>query len=159
MSWLAKESIDKWFSLLPDDVVSCMNKDDLTPTDVDNDIVRELEGFSSGQEIVEYVISKAEIFADFGRPKRLRFLAWLASRDYPDMVNALQLLTDGENSDGGSGGIDKVAPLFLEDIRALVAALGPRAAQSIVDAATLNIVKGAGFEVANEMDMKSGGSL
>lgn len=159
MSWLAKESMDKWFSLLPDDVTSCMDKGDLTPTEFDNDIVRELESFSSGQELVEYVISKADIFADFGRPKRIRFLAWLASRDYPDIVNALHLLTDGENSDSSSGGIDKVAPLFLEDARALIAALGPRAARSIVDATTLNIVKGAGFEVASELEMKSGGSL
>lgn len=159
MSWLNKESMEKWFDLLPDDVASCMSKQDLKPTDRDNDIVRELEALKNGREILEYVLSKADIFADFGRPKRIRFLAWFAARDYPDVVRAIQLMTDEENAGGAADGSEKVAPLFMADIRALVESLGPRVAHSIVDASTLGIIRGAGFEVASEFEMKSGGGI
>lgn len=159
MSWLNKESMEKWFELLPDDVASCMNKQDLKPTDQDNEIVRELESFKNGQEILSYVLSNANTFSDFGRPKRIRFLAWMSARDYPDIVQAIQLLTEEGSTEGSANGSDKVAPLFMADIRALVEALGPRVAHSIVDASTLGIVKGAGFEVTSEFEMKSGGGI
>lgn len=159
MSWLNKESMEKWFDLLPDDVASCMSKQDLKPTDQDNEIVRELENFKNGQEILNYVLSNANTFADFGRPKRIRFLAWMSARDYPDIVQAIQLLTEEGSTEGSANGSDKVAPLFMADIRALVEALGPRVAHSIVDASTLGIVKGAGFEVTSEFEMKSGGGI
>jgi hypothetical protein len=69
------------------------------------------------------------------------------------------LLTDEGSTEGSTDGSDKVAPLFMADIRALVGALGPRVAHSIVDASTLGIVKGAGFEVTSEFEMKSGGGI
>lgn len=159
MSWLNKESMEKWFDLLPEDVASCMSKQDLKPTDQDNEIVRDLENLKNGQEILNYVLSKTSTFADFGRPKRIRFLAWMSARDYPDIVQAIQLLTEEGSTGGSADGTEKIAPLFMADIRALVEALGPRVAHSIVDASTLGIVKGAGFEVASEFEMKSGGGI
>jgi len=159
MSWLNKESMEKWFDLLPKDVASCMNRQDLHPREEDKKIVRDLETLKSGQEILGYVLSNADVFAEFGRPKRMRFLAWFAARDYPDVIRAIQLLTGEDSAGGAVSGTEKVAPLFMSDIRALVEALGPRAAKIMVDGSTLGIVRGAGFEVASEFEMKSGGGL
>ena len=52
-----------------------------------------------------------------------------------------------------------MAPYFREDVRALVEALGPRAARGFAIRANLAAVAGAGFEVAGELEMKSGGGI
>lgn len=161
MSWLTKTSMEQWFALLPEDVASCMAQEDIKHSDQDEDFSKRIEELKSGQEILSFILSNADAIAEFGRPKRIRFLAWIASRDYPDVVQALQAITDDERagSGGAADGSEKVAPLFLSDIRALVEALGPRVAASIVDASTLTAIRHAGFEVANEFEMTSGGAL
>lgn len=159
MNWLDKESLEKWFNLLPEDVASCMDVSDVKPQENASQLTKDLAELKSGQEILSYVISNADDFASFGRLKRIRFLAWLAARDYPDTIRAIQIITGEDGDEGVVSGTEKIAPLFMSDLKALVESLGPRAANLMVDGSTLGIVRGAGFEVADEFEMKSGGGL
>ena len=161
MQALAKDSMEAWFGLLPDDVASCMEKPGPEGQAEADAIAAALPGLGNGAELVGYVSSNPQPFIEIGRARRIRILAWLAAGDYPDKAAALQALAgeDGSGEGGSAAGTEKVAPYFKEDIRAFVEALGPRAARGIVDAATLAAVTGAGFEVAGELEMRSGGSI
>lgn len=162
MASLGRESMEAWYGKLPDDIASCMEKPGAEGQVEADAITSALPSLGGGTAVLEYVSGNDESFVTIGRARRIRFLAWLAARDYPDKVKAIQALTDAESSsgEGGSGGgVQKVAPFFKEDIRALVQALGARAARRIVDADTLAAVTGAGYEVAGELEMRSGGSI
>jgi len=160
MQALARDSMEAWFGLLPDDVASCMEKPGQDGQAEADAIAAGLLSVGSGSDLVTYVAGNQDSFIAIGRARRIRILAWLAAGQYPDKVAALQALSgeEGAGEGGSAAGTDKVAPYFKEDIRALVEALGPRAARGIVDAATLAAVAGAGYEVAGELDMRSGGS-
>lgn len=161
MEALTYEAMEAWYGLLPDDVASCMEKPGREGQAEADAIAAALPGVGNGADLVSYVARNQDSFIAIGRARRIRILAWLAAGDYPDKVEALQALSgeEGSGEGGSSAGTEKVAPYFKEDIRALVAALGPRAARGIVDAATLAAVAGAGYEVAGELEMRSGGSI
>lgn len=157
MADLRKDSIEAWFGCLPDDVRSAL------PDGTDGDVeaamavTEGLKGLSSPEDILSFVAFNQDSFLSMGRARRVRFLAWLAKRTYPEKIGVIDVLTD-ENGDG-QGVMGKVAPVFLEDIRAIVEALGPRAAKGIVDADTIAVIAGAGYELKSEMDMRQGGAI
>lgn len=161
MAFLAKESVEAWYRLLPEDVASAMEPPGEREAEASEAVLSGIAAVATGRQAVALVEEKADSFVAMGRARRIRFLAWLAARDYPDVVEALDAITgDGTSESGaGGGGAGKVAPYFREDVRALVEALGPRAARGFAIRANLAAVAGAGFEVAGELEMKSGGGI
>jgi len=158
MADLRKETIDAWFGRLPADVRSAMPDGTAGEDPAGLAATEGLKGLSTPEDILTYVAGNQDLFLGMGRARRVRFLAWLTKRTYPEKIGVLEVLTDG-GEDGGQGVMGKVAPVFLEDIRAIVEALGPRAARGIVDADTIAAVAGAGYELASEMDMRQGGAI
>jgi len=164
MTKLDKDSMSVWYGLLPADVASCIEISELGEGESEaTAIVGAIKGFKNGEDVVGFVAQNPERFLTIGRARRLRFLAWLMAGNYPDKGMALQALANPDDeeqgSEGAAGGVGKVAPYFKEDILALVEALGPRAARRIVDVGTLAAVTGAAYEVAGELEMRSGGGL
>jgi len=158
MDWLKKETLAAWHGLLPQDVASFMEKPSDEGQDAADRIATGIGTLKDGKAVINFVKENGDSFIEMGRTRRVRFLAWLAARDYPDKKEVLSAISDGEGGGKGAGEAGVAAPYFLEDIRALVEALGPRAARLIVDAETLAAVKGAGYEVTSELEMRSGGS-
>lgn len=161
MAKLDKDSMSAWFGLLPPDVASCMEISELSQGESEaRSIAMALPGFKNGGELLGYVSEFPDSFKSIGRARRLRLLAWLVAGKYPDKAKAMQALAEtDEGSEGSGGGVGKIAPYFKADIRALVEAVAPRAARRIVDGATLAAVTGAAYEVAGELEMRSGGGL
>jgi len=158
MADLRKDTMEAWFERLPDDVRSALPDGTAGAEAAGLAVTEGLKGLKTPEEILSYVAVNQDSFMDMGRARRVRFLAWLAKRTYPEKIGVLDVLTD-EGGDGGQGVMGKVAPVFLEDIRAIVEALGPRAARGIVDADTIAAVAGAGYELASELEMRQGGAL
>lgn len=159
MNWLSKEELDSWFNLLPMDVASSMEKPRDEEQEAVDKIADKIKSITDGNSAVKVVKENPEVFIDMGRPRRIRFLAWISAKDYPDRDKVFTELFSGEADESGSGGNDKAGPYFKEDVRALVEALGPRAARLIVDAETVDMVKTASFEATNELEVRSGGSI
>lgn len=153
MKWLDTESLKAWYSRLPDDIASSMETPE-NDIDIDlNEISDEFAKIQTGAELVSFVEKKSQMFVNIGRPRRIRFLAWLSSSTYSDKIQALQILTGDEDVGGSNGDIGKVVPYFKEDIRALVESLGPRVAKKIINSHNLNMAKDAGLNAMNELKM------
>lgn len=151
--------MDAWMSLLPSDVRSSLG--DLT-SDEDSDAVRfsaGLRGEMDLHEILEYVRDRGSIIARLGRPRRVRFLSWVAGRTYGVHPHVFRLLVDEDEE--GSGDVGEAVPLFAEDVRAVAESLGPRAARAIADGATLDIARTVGLELIGraEPDPHQGGAI
>lgn len=156
MAWMSQESVKAWYDLLPEDMASCMEEPKAIDTAAEA-LTSEIEVLSSGADVLDFVEKKATLIMQLDRPRRLRFLAWIAGSDYPDWRKVIQALTKVDETAGGdAGGVGKVAPFFKSDIIALAASLGPRVANSIVDGATLNAIRGAGLEVSSELELRGG---
>jgi len=159
MADLMKDSIQAWLERLPEDVRSAIPDGAAGDEDAAKAVTEGIKGLATPEQVLEFVDGNGDSFVAMGRARRVRFLAWFASRTYPSRTESFVALTDGEAGDGGQGGRGKVAPFFLEDVRALVEALGPRAARGIVDAAAIEAVAGAGYEVQSELEMRQGGAI
>lgn len=158
MADLGTEAIGAWFEFLPADVRAAF-PDAAAGGDASSAALVSgiMKPFARPEEVLAAVSANQDSFIALGRAARVRFLAWFARLTYPDHAEAFRLLVDGDST-GDAGGVGKVAPVFMEDVRAIMASLGPRAARGIVDAETLGVVTGAGFEVVSDMDMRQGGA-
>lgn len=170
MADLSKTGIESWLDRLPADVRSVMEGDiDAAPDPAAINFAAKMDEAANTPEVVEaqekmleLIEANGDLFEKLGRARRLRFLAWFVAKTYPDSSQPVRILIDGyddEESQGGRGTIGKVSMILAEDLRALVAALGPRAAKLIVTEGTLEAVTGAGYEVTTEMEMRQGGSV
>lgn len=163
MANLSKTGIESWLDRLPDDVKSIMT--DVIDEKMDSDAIAfasKLTKVADTEQVLELVEANVHLFEGFGRARRIRFLAWFASRSYPHSMEPFQSLFNGEetgDTGGERGAIEKVSMILAEDVRALAAALGPRAARQIVTGESLDAVTGAGYEVTSEMEMRQGGSV
>lgn len=164
MDDLSKKGIESWIDLLPDDIRSIMGD----PIDAATDaaaasFVAKIKDAKEPEDVLDLVEANLDLFEGFGRARRIRFLAWFASRTYPDSMEPFRVLVedarDDEDSSGGRSSVGKVSMILAEDMRALAAALGPRMARRIVTGGTLEAVTGAGYEVTTEMEMRQGGSV
>jgi|HigsolmetaAR206D_1030411.scaffolds.fasta_scaffold00580_7 hypothetical protein len=151
-------AVQAWFDRLPDDARSAM------PDGVDGDetiamaFVGAVGKARDAADVLAAVETHQDSLARMGRARRIRFLAWFAARAYPQDTKAFDILT-GKDSGDDDGSLGIAAPIFRQDIEALVMALGPRAARQIVGPESLGLVAGAGYEVASELEMKQGGAI
>jgi hypothetical protein len=162
MANLSKTGIESWLDRLPDDVREVM----ADPIDAAADpaaiaFAAEIAAVEDLAKVLDLVENNLALFEGLGRARRIRFLAWFASRTYPESLDLFRVLVEGydDEDSGGRGAIEKVSMILAEDMRALAAALGPRAARQIVTGGTLEAVTGAGYEVTTELEMRQGGSV
>jgi len=153
---LRENAVQSWLRLLPDDLRSVLGE--VTPDQDGNAaaLVGDFGDDPAPDDVLAAVEKHQDSILSLGRARRVRFLAWFARRTYPHSTGAFEILTD---EDGGEDGVlGKAGPVFAEDIRAIVAVLGIRAARQIADVETIEMIAGAGFEVTSEMEMRQGGS-
>lgn len=164
MDFLRKERLEKWRAAQPADVAAA------TQDPVSSDpafaalVASRLPTFTSASAVTQFVSAHPEEFIALGRAGRLRFLAWVFAKKYPDINDfTFQLISEkeveeGEGGEGSAGeqGLDRVTPYFYSDLLAFAEAIGPRVAALIVDSNTLDAVAGAGLEMTSEFEMKGG---
>lgn len=168
---LDKDSMDKWTSLLPGDLKGAVDAQTECDGESLETVVTGLKGLteesgdSKVEKVLDFVFREQDAFAKLDRARRVRFIAWVSGQPHSMSPKPLAILFDaersyqsGEDEDGGDGGtMEKIAPVFLQDVREIMAALGPRATRSIVDSETLGAVTTAGFEAAHKTAPIAGG--
>lgn len=162
MDFLSRDRLVKWRAVQPRDVAAVTED----PVAVDEAFVQtvsqRLPTLHTALAALDFAGEHADDFIKIGRAGRLRFLAWVQKKNFPDGKLFMDALTSdslpGEDDDGGEvvggDGRDKIAPVFYSDILAFAEALGPRIAAQIVDAQTLDAVAGASLDVVSEFEMK-----
>lgn len=160
MQWFTKESLLAWRASLPDDVLECVEPIDDQGQAAADFIAKLLGELETPDDYVALVREHNEKFKEMGRPRRIRFLAWCTAKFYRDKEERKRLIAkmtesvSGEDEGGSSTG--DVGILLLEDIKAFAKAIGPRAANLIVDENTLSTVAGVGMELASDLEMRGG---
>jgi hypothetical protein len=167
MQWFTKEALEAWRATLPDDVLTCVDSIDDSGQDAADFISKLLPDLvlperKAADEFSTLILTHREKFMEMGRPRRIRFLAWCTAQFYRDKdkderLRLISKITETGSDEAESGsGTQGVGILFLEDIKAFAAALGPRAAALIVDENTLSTVAGVGLEMASDMELRGG---
>lgn len=160
MQFLSKENLLQWKEKLPDDVLRCLDEITDEGQQAADELSASFASLQTTDDFFDFINSNQEKFIEIGRTRRLRFLAWCTARFYSDKIGREKLIsaiTEGGSDDGeGQAGRGKVAPYFLQDIKAFAEAIGPRAAGFIVDENTLSTIAGVGFEIASDLDMRGG---
>lgn len=155
---LKKDSMEAWWRLLPSDFKKQVSLDSAGDEARLTEISERLAKCSY-EEVVEILETDADLFIEMGRARRIRFLAWMASRTYPDSGALFRTLTSESEDGGDQEGAGKVAPYFKEDIVAIVQAIGPRAAKMIINQDNLNQVVQASYEIQSGMQPTKEGGL
>jgi hypothetical protein len=160
MQLLSKEALEAWRATLPDDVLTCIDAIDDSGQDAADFISKFLPDLKNLDDFSGLVSANREKFMEMGRARRIRFLAWCTAKFHSDKDERLRLISKitetGSSEEEGGSGAQNVGILFLEDIKAFAAAMGPRAAALIVDENTLSTVAGVGLEMASDMEMRGG---
>lgn len=140
---LSSSGLKAWFSKLPKDVSDAIRDDFPTDSEELNRLGQGLAD-ASGEDIISVVKENPELITSLGRPGRIRVLAHVAKKVFPDHVTLLHDLLNREDEEGG--GKTKVQTLFLEDIKAFNDAIAARVYQSSMDATALEALRAAAFE-------------
>ncbi|TLX16901.1 hypothetical protein [Rhizobium sp. MHM7A] len=160
MQLLSKEALEAWRATLPDDVLTCIETIDDSGQEAADFISKFLPDLKNSDDFSGLVSANREKFMEMGRARRIRFLAWCAAKFHSDKDERLRLISKitetGSSEEGSGSGNQSVGILFLEDIKAFAAAMGPRAAALIVDENTLSTVAGVGLEMASDMELRGG---
>ncbi len=141
---LTDAHVREWWSLLPRDLKSAFG--DEVPLGRED----EYRGFSdqmraaTKRSYAEVIWKHADLVASMGRPRRVRLLAWVVQRSFPEADRVVSLLTDVREGDGEASGGDgrgKVAPLFLSDLESLAGRVIDRGARAVADRGTVRAVE------------------
>ena len=180
---LSDASIAAWKAKLPDDLRSALAAEGEGPSGGAGALAAVLTEAAPWQ-VPEVVRRHPDEVRAFGRARRVRLMAWMAGQAQPDPAALLRRLTgeapprevssrevsppevsngagdgagagEGAGSGGDAGG--EVGVLFLEDIRALAAALAPRLARRMASGETLEAVVQAAVTLESDMAFRQGG--
>lgn len=164
---LSDASIAAWKAKLPDDLRSALAAEGEDPPCGAGALAAALAEASPWQvpEVVRRHPAEARAF---GRARRVRLMARMAGQARPDPASVLRRLTgedlsgeagagSGAGSGGGAGNGGDVGLLFLEDIRALAEALGPRLARRMASGPTVEAVVQAAVTLESDMAFRQGG--
>jgi hypothetical protein len=157
---LSDRSITAWLAKLPEDVRSALAVEGEVASEGSGGLSAALGGVTPF-DVPDLVRVHAGDVRSFGRARRVRLMAWMAN-SAPEPAPVFARLTDGRSvADGGegegSGGASEVGVLFLEDIRALAKALGPRLARLMASAPTMEAVIQSAFTLESDVDFRQGG--
>ncbi|WP_327211046.1 hypothetical protein [Rhizobium leguminosarum] len=157
MSVLTLEDIKAWTDLLPADFANAVGEPAATAEADYAAISDALPRLKDSIKILEFVAANDDKFISIGTAGRIRFLGWYRGLnkmdDYQDFMESI---TEGEEGENGGRGTTKVAPYFKQDVEAIAAVIGRRMAVEIVDGYALDVIKGAGYEVTGELEMRGG---
>lgn len=144
---LTDAHVRDWWGLLPRDLKSAFG-DEVPPGRED-----EYRGFSeqmaaaTKRSYADVIWGHADLVAAMGRPRRVRLLAWVVQRCWPESDKVVSLLTDVREGDGeasgaaGGDGRGKIAPLFLSDLESLAGRVIDRGARAMADRGTVRAVE------------------
>lgn len=158
---MSENSVAAWLAKLPEDIREALVSNDAPSSEGSGGLSRALS-LAQAADLPEVVRSHAEDAAAFGRPRRVRLMAWLAGdalRRRENPLPAFRRLTGDETGDGGEAGsaADAVGILFLEDLRALADAVAPRLARRIAGLPSIDQAAEAAFVLESDMAFRSGG--
>ena len=140
---LSSAGLKGWFEKLPKDVSEAIR--DEFPTDSDELATLSASlGNATGEDLIELVKTNPDLIAAMGRPARIRVLAHVAKKVFPDHATLFHDMLNKDDEE--SGGKSKTQILFLEDIRAFNDAIAARVYQSSMDATALEALRAAAFE-------------
>jgi hypothetical protein len=124
---LSSRHVKEWRGRLAPNVMSAI-VDDATP---DGDVlvggmVAELQS-AAPRRVLSVFDRHADAIAGMGRARRVRLMAWMVNRFWPDTNIARDLMREGEGEGEGQGGDgrSKIAPLFRVEYEALMAIVKP----------------------------------
>lgn len=149
MADLSAAAVRAWREKLPADLRAVV-PDDLSGDEATLARIASKLAEADAERVPGIVLEHGEMFAAMGRARRVRFLAWLAKRAYPESGIVISALIGKESDEQGStgrqgGGV--VAPYFLEDLRAFAEALGPRVARRMVGGDAVGLIARAASRV------------
>lgn len=157
---LSETAISGWLSTLPPDFRGALHQADLPSSEGSGELSRAIASAGSA-ELPVLVRAHADDVAAFGRPRRVRLMAWLRRdtiRRGENPTEAMLRLTGEEAAEGGEdGGVDAVGLLFLEDLRALAEVVAVRMGQRIAAQPSIEQAAEAAFVLESDMAFRSGG--
>jgi hypothetical protein len=156
-----------WLSKLPGDVRTAFDSEASGGYDGDGSLeklISELSGLTGEGDVwrvPEVVQRNAAAVPAFGRARRLRLMGWMAKTTYPDTGELFRMLTgeaeSNEGDEGSSAASGAVGVLFIEDIKAYIAALAGRYAENAISAPNVELAAQSAFILENEIAFTRGG--
>lgn len=151
--------------MLPEDVRSVV-PDDASP-DADGlvDAISEDLAGAAPRRMAGIIRQHQDAIATLGRARRIRLLAWIANRSWPDAQSVVGQITDeggdasGESGGEGKSGPSKVASLFRADIKAYARICTARMVRSASDLKAIDAVRNGIKEYEVNMDMRRTGGM
>lgn len=155
---LSSNSVSVWASKLPPDIAEILShaSDDIKISECFSDLESALKEVAV-TDVPSVVRQYAEHIKDFGRPRRLRLMAWIAKQTYPDGPNVIQQLTGEAEEGAGSAGAGETGVLFLEDIKALAEVLSRRLVVAATSEENLAAAVSTAVEIESEVEFRQGG--
>ncbi len=174
---LSSQHIQAWRSRMPGDARAAVG-DDVLP-DQDDAVARVAHEFeiTQSRRVLEVIERNDGMLSspEFGRSRRVRLMAYLMNRDWPDTSFARSIISAGleaereEGAEGGAEGGGKAAGdgrpkarfprLFLDDYRSLAAMARPRMIRSASDADTVEALATGLKEFAQGLDAPPSGGF
>ena len=151
---LSSQSLAVWLAKLPDDVREALDDASDAATDGRGALMTALST-ATPLEVPDLVRQHAGEVHGFGRARRVRMMAWMANKAQ-DPGPIFTRLTADDTTDGEAGS-GNVGILFLEDIKALAAAIAPRIARRMTSEATMEAVIQSAFTLEGEVELRQGG--
>lgn len=152
---LSDSAMTAWLSKLPADIRSAVQEGDGQAAD--GGALSAVLSQSQPWQVPELVRSHADGVRGLGRARRIRVMAWMARATYPESAGVFRRLTGEDLAEGEVGGDGDVGVLFLEDLKALAAALAPRMVRKMASEATLDAVLQAATTLESDMEYTRGG--
>lgn len=161
---LTNEDIESWKLIIPDDVKVIFDSDESTNQDAIDYVNKELPRNGDLEETLSWIMNNQENLTQIGRARRIRILSWILNQNKEQKIELVNFLVEqnftGENeeeSGSSEGGISKIAPVFLQDIKSYAEALSTRKFKAIAHAEAINAITAGAREVISQIDMKHGG--
>lgn len=160
---LSETAITAWLARLPDDVRGALVLAEAPFSEGSGGLSRAVAA-AKAADLPDVVRLHPEDVVAFGRPRRVRLMAWLAKdmiRRGENPIPAFRRLSGEEGGQGDGGdqgaGADAVGLLFLEDLRALADAVAPRLGRRIASQPSIEQAAEAVFVLESDMAFRSGG--
>ncbi|MFC4235994.1 hypothetical protein ACFOY8_12180 [Thalassospira xianhensis] len=152
---MTEHTFSLWLQKLPEDIREAVLSDGGTSSEGDGILVSVLRDDVAPSQIPELVREYPQDVRAFGRARRIRLMAWMAKKTYPDSHAVFRKLT-GEEEDG-SGSNSETGELFLEDIKIFAEVISKRQIQRMASENRLDAVVETAKTLENEITFSQGG--
>lgn len=163
---LSTDHVKGWWGLLPRDFKAAVGAE--IPGS-DEEAYKSFSGkigSVSNKRYTDVVRDHADLVAAMGRPRRVRFLAWVTQVCWPESDKVLKALTGTDASDEGSsssggvaGGRSKVASLFLSDLEAIAGVVCNREVRAVAGREAVRSVESGVKDFEDSFDLMTSGAM